>query len=92
MSDGPVYSRGEVLWRRTHDRVIILTPGSREVVTLQATACDLWAVLDEPGSLGEVARRLAARYDAPFEQIASDIGPVLEELGRRGAVAVSRRD
>jgi hypothetical protein len=92
MSDCPVYRRGEVLWRRTYDRVVILMPASGEVVTLQATACDLWAVLEEPGSLGEVANRLAALYDAPFEQIASDVAPVLEELKRRGAVAVSRRE
>jgi hypothetical protein len=80
-----------VLWRRTYDRVIILVPASGELVTLQATARDLWAALDEPGSVGELAERLAALYDAPLEQIASDIEPVLEELGRRGALDVSGR-
>ena len=92
MNDGPVYRRGDVLWRRTYDRVLILIPASGEVVTLQATACDLWAALEEPGSLGEVSKRLAVLYDAPLEQIVSDVAPVLEELGRRSAVAVSRRD
>ena len=92
MNDGPVYRRGDVLWRRTYDRVLILMPASGEIVTLQATACDLWAALEEPGSLREVAKRLAVLYDAPLEQIVSDVAPVLEELGRRSAVAVSRRD
>jgi hypothetical protein len=94
MSDGPVYRRGDVLWRRTYDRVLILMPASGEVLTLQATACEMWAALEDPGSLDEVSRRLAAVYDAPLEQIASDVAPVLEELERRGAltVAVSRRD
>jgi hypothetical protein len=87
MSDGPIYRRNEVLWRRTHDRVLIRVPASGETTTLQATACDLWTALEEPGSLGEVSKRLAAVYDASVEQIASDIAPVLEELERRGAVS-----
>jgi hypothetical protein len=93
MNDGPVYRRSEVLWRRTYDRVLIRIPASGEAVTLQTTACDLWAALEEPGSLREVAKRLGRLYDAPFEQIASDVAPVLEELERRGAVTVvvSRR-
>ncbi len=91
MSDEPVYRRGDVLWRRTYDRVVMLLPTSGEFVTLKATGCDLWAALEEPGSLGELAERLAAAYDAPIERIASDIAPVIEELGRCGAVAVTGR-
>jgi hypothetical protein len=89
VSDEPVYRRGDVLWRRTYDRVVLLLPTSGEFVTLQATGCDLWAALEEPGSLGELAQRLAGVYGASAEQIASDIAPIIEDLGRRGAVAVS---
>ena len=87
-----VYRRGDVLWRRTYDRVVVLVPATREFVTLQATGCDLWAALEQPGSLEEVARRLAAAYGAPVEQIAADVGPVLDELEHRGAVVVTGRD
>jgi hypothetical protein len=84
-----VYRRADVLWRRTFDRVVILVPASGEFLTLQATANALWAALEAPASLGEVAERLAAIYGAPIEQITSDIEPALQELRRRGAVAVS---
>jgi hypothetical protein len=89
VSAEPVYRRADVLWRRTYDRVVLLVPTSGESVTLQATGCDLWAALEEPGSVGELAERLAVAYGAPVEQIASDIAPVIEALRRYGAVAVS---
>lgn len=92
MSEEPVYRRGDVLWRRTCDRVVILLPPSGEFVTLTSTGCDLWAALEEPGSVGELAGRLAATYGAPVDRIASDIAPVIDELERYGAlVAMDRR-
>lgn len=90
MTTEDVYRRADVLWRGTCDRVIILVPASGELITLQATAGDLWAALEFPGSLGELAERLAAVYDAPAERIAGDVKPALDELARRGALAVSR--
>ncbi len=84
-----MYRRGDVLWRRTYDRVVMLLPTSGEFVTLKGTGCDLWATLEEPGSLGQLAERLASCYGAPVEQITSDIAPVIEELAACGAVAVT---
>jgi hypothetical protein len=86
-----VYRRAEVLWRRTYDRVVILVPGSGELVALQASAAHLWERLEQPGSLRELAEQLATIYDASAEQIVSDMEPVLDELRRRGVVAVSCR-
>jgi hypothetical protein len=91
VSVAPVYQRGDVLWRRTYDRVLILIPATGEVVTLQATGSDLWGALENPGSIEEVAERLAARYTAAVGQVLSDIEPTLEELRRRGAVTVTDR-
>lgn len=84
-----MYCRSDVLWRRTYDRVLILIPGRVEILTLQGSGGELWAALEEPGSLQALARRLAAVYRAPVENIASDIVPVIEELARCGAVWVS---
>jgi hypothetical protein len=82
----PVYRRGAVLWRRTHDRILVLVPATREVLSLTGSGRELWAVLDEPGSLPELAERLAAIYGAPAERIATDITPVITELRRCAAV------
>ena len=89
MNEGPVYRRGDVLWRRTPDRVVILIPATGEFVTLTTTGRDLWAVLEEPGAVGDLAERLAAAYRAPADQIEADIAPVIEQLRRCGAVAVT---
>lgn len=88
MTPEPVYRRADVLWRRTHDRVVLLVPGSPDFVTLKGTGCDLWAALEEPGSVGDVAARLVAAYGAPVEQIAADITPVLDQLRGNGVLAV----
>jgi hypothetical protein len=86
-----VYQRAEVLWRRTFDRLLLLVPTNGEAVTLQGTGADLWAQLAEPGSIAELAERLAEAYVAPVEQIASDIAPVLEALRRCGALEATGR-
>lgn len=88
MTDEPIYRRNDVLWRRTYDRVLILIPGRDGILTLQGSGRDLWAALEEPGSVQALAQRLAAIYAAPVEHIASDIVPVIDDLARRGAVIV----
>jgi hypothetical protein len=85
-----VHCRGAVLWRRVHDRVLLLLPATREVLSLTGSGGDLWAVLDEPGSLPELAERLAAIYGAPVERIAADIAPIVDELRRYGAVVTRK--
>jgi len=82
------YRRGNVLWRQTVDRVIIMIPSSGESFALKGTGCDLWAALHEPGSVVQLAERLSGVYGASIEQIAADIAPVIEELAGYGAVAV----
>ena len=89
MSDEEVYRRGDVLWRRTVDRVVILLPGSGEFLALKATGCDLWGALEESGSIRQLAERLSLAYGASVDQIAADIAPVIQQLAGCGAVAVS---
>jgi len=91
MTEDPCYRRGAVLWRQTYDRVLILLPSSGQFITLEATGRDLWAALEEPGTVHDLACRLAADFGAPVAQIASDITPVIEELDRRGAVVATGR-
>jgi hypothetical protein len=56
---------------------------------LQGSGRELWAALEEPGSVQALAQRLAAVYTAPVEHIASEIVPAIEDLARCGAVTVS---
>ena len=90
MSEEAIYRREAVLWRRTYDRVIVMRPGGGEFLTLQGTGCDLWAALDEPRPLAELAERLATAYETSVEQVAADLAPVLASLVEWGAVGVRR--
>jgi hypothetical protein len=87
-----IYRRGDVLWRRTSDRVVIVVPSTHELVTLTTTGCDLWAALEAPGELNELAERLAAAYGASVDQIAADISPVIEQLLSCGALKATGRE
>jgi hypothetical protein len=87
VSEDRVYRRGDVLWRQTYDRVLIVVPGRDGFLTLETTGCALWAALDEPGPISALAERLAAIYGASVEDIASDIVGVIEDLERVGAVS-----
>ena len=89
MTDEAIYRRNDVLWRSTYDRVHILVPGRDGILTLQGSGHQLWAALEEPGSVQALAQRLAAVYAASAEDIAADIAPVIEDLSRNGAVIVS---
>lgn len=89
MTGEHVYRRGDVLWRRTVDRVVILLPDSGEFLVLQGTGCDLWGALEHPGSVAELADRLSVPYVSSVEEIAADIAPTIEQLASYGAVAVS---
>jgi hypothetical protein len=89
MTEEHVYRRSDALWRRTVDRVLILLPTSGHFLVLKGTGCDLWSALEQPGSVGQLAKRLSERYGVSAEQVAVDIAPFIEELARYGAVDLS---
>lgn len=89
MTSELVYRRGDVLWRHTYEGVLVLLPATGAQVTLTGSGKDLWAALSEPGSIAQLADRLASIYGAPGERIAADIAPVIEGLRTCGALAIS---
>lgn len=91
MKDEPAYHRADVLWRRTYDRVILLSPTTGEFIALKGTGCTLWDALEESGSISVLAQRLAAAYGAEVDAVAADIAPVIEQLRRGGAVVARDR-
>lgn len=76
----------DVLWRRTLEAVVLLAPDTGEIITLTATGQALWEALEEPGTVPEVAARVADGYDVAPEVVAADIAPVLHDLERRHVV------
>jgi hypothetical protein len=52
-----------VLWRRSGDRVVLLPPGSEELVVLEGSAALVWHELERPTDERRLIARLAGRFD-----------------------------
>jgi hypothetical protein len=78
--------RSDVAWRRSLDAVLFLPPGASEPMTLAGTGPEVWDLLRDPRSLGELASELANRHGTDPEVVARDVLPVLENLAALGAV------
>lgn len=76
-----------VLWRRVVDGVLLLPPGSDELMLLTGSGGEIWHALERPLSASELAGVLADRYDVTEQQLLSQVLPsTLDELERRRAV------
>lgn len=61
-----------------------------ELYTLNATGRAVWSRLDGVKTLGDIAGELSVEFDAPREQIESDVVGLAEELARRRIVVAAR--
>jgi len=82
-------------WRRDERTLWRVGPGSVVVVlgphdatprSLRDTGAALWAALDRPRSVHEVAARLAAEFDADPDVVRRDVEPVVAQLVETGAL------
>ena len=73
--------RGErIIARRGADEVILLDPDSGNYFTLDDIGGRIWELCDGSRSPDEIAQVLAVEYDAPVEQIRTDVDELLGEL------------
>jgi hypothetical protein len=75
-----------VLSRTVADEVLVTTVAHDEVDRLSPTAVAVWAILEEPASIGAVVDELAQVFDAPRDRIANDVEGLLADLVQRGWV------
>ena len=75
-----------VLWRRSLEAALVLSPGVDEPLTLARTGADLWDLLAEPTPIDDLVAALAARYGAEPSVVTADVVPVLAELEAIGAI------
>jgi len=83
-----------VLWRRSLEAALVLSPGIDEPLTLAGTGVDLWDLLAQPTSTDDLVAALAARYGAEPSVVEVDVMPVLSALESIGAIegVPGRRD
>ncbi|CAB4708136.1 unannotated protein [freshwater metagenome] len=88
-SGGLVYHRNpEVLSRRHANGVLLLCPGAESPVFLEGSAPAIWALLERPASLGQLAEDLAEVFGQSPGALISDLKSLLENLMIEGALLV----
>jgi hypothetical protein len=85
---GHLRRRAEVLWRRVTSGVVLLTPEAADVIEVTGPGAEIWDLLAEPITFGELTARLARDHESDAATVRRDVEPVLEELVARGAVEV----
>ena len=92
-----IYVPSEDVVARKIEGVLILVPLAAgmgdmedELYTFNDTGEAIWARLDGRSSLAEIAAALAEVYDAPPDEIASDVAGLVRELAGRGMLVATR--
>jgi len=69
---------------RVRDRWVVLAP--ERIILPNEEGVSVLKLCDGQRTVADIARVLAAEYDATPEVIAADIGPILQELCDRGVL------
>ncbi len=85
--DAAYAHESRVFVRRTADCVLLLGPKGSSPLALRGTALAAWNAFASPRSVNDVARELAASYDAPRERVSAEVASLVEALHGRGLLA-----
>jgi hypothetical protein len=77
----------QALWRRSGDRVIVLSPSGEAPIVLTGPGRVSWELLHEALPEDELIGALAEIYGTDQDTIGRDLVPFLQELATAGAVA-----
>jgi pyrroloquinoline quinone biosynthesis protein D len=69
-----------VLSQHAGDTTVLLDPDGGEYFALDAVGCRVWELCDGSRSLEEIADVLAEEYDAPRDEIMTDVSALVAEL------------
>lgn len=75
-----------VLDQELDGQVLLLPPGSSEVLLLNPVASALWGLLDPEVDLGSAVGEIAGAYGVDPEQVGADLAPLVDLLVAQGAV------
>lgn len=74
------------LWRRVGADVLFTRRGMDGFHEVNESAAEIWAILETPLSIEEIAARLARRFTEPVDRLVDDAETLVEDLRRRGYV------
>jgi hypothetical protein len=73
-------------WRRVGDDILLAPEGRDEFDHLSGTAAVVWSLLETPETLEGLVDALGELYSVPAERITAEVGALVSDLTRRGAI------
>lgn len=80
----------KVAWREIDGDIVIISPEDSSVHELNETAGAFWRNADGKRDINEIARNLAAAYDAPEGTVLADIEELVAELCSKKLLIVEK--
>lgn len=78
----------DVLVQELDDQLLLLRPGSPDVLHLDTVASDVWRLLSTAPTRAELVAALAEGYGVPAQLVGGDIEPTLALLRRHGLLQI----
>lgn len=79
-----------VAWREIDGEIVIISPEDSSVHELNETAGAFWRAADGKRDIAEIARSLAAAYEAPVDSVLADIEELVAELSAKRLLTVEK--
>ena len=68
------------------DEVVMLQPATSQYYGLEGTGARIWALLDEPRSIGDMVANLVAQYEVDEATCLAEVVSFVTELAESGLV------
>jgi len=81
-------SRGDVLWRRVLDGVLVRVVGSPDNTLIEGTGVALWDLIEAPVRFDSLCLQLAEAHGVDASMVALDLAPTVRDLELRAVISV----
>ncbi len=70
----------DVIWRKMGEEMVLLNVKNENYYSLNEVGSRVWELIDGQATPDQIASRVAEEYDAPEEQVESDVMELLRDL------------
>ncbi len=89
LSGEVVVTRGaDAAWQVVDDKVVVVTPRSREIHILDGTGGTIWNRISEPATLSAVVDAVCEEYDVDRETAERETREFVSDLVEKGVVSI----
>lgn len=78
--------KGELIWRRIGDEIVIITSDGMATHILNKTAARIWELCESGLDTPDIVNHLHNQFDIPDEQARTDVSEVISQLLNLGLI------